>query len=122
MALSDGKLSAHLGVPEARGYVAVRKEFRGRKPHTLVVPTEEGRAAFQNYLMALERIIRAAALDAAARGVKWWCLVPGATTGDSRLAPEMAISPPCFRFPECGCDCSSTREVRRPVLPIPPVP
>jgi DNA-binding HxlR family transcriptional regulator len=59
--LSDGNLSTHLALLEREGYVAVRKEFVRRKPHTTYSPTEEGRAAFQRYLAALERIIQATA-------------------------------------------------------------
>ncbi len=58
--LSDGNLSTHLGLLEERGYIAVRKEFVRRKPRTTYTPTEVGRAAFHRYLLALERIIRAA--------------------------------------------------------------
>lgn len=59
LALSDGNLSTHLALLEERGYVDARKEFLRRKPHTTYKPTEAGRIAFQNYLGALERIIRA---------------------------------------------------------------
>jgi DNA-binding transcriptional ArsR family regulator len=60
LGLSDGNLSTHLSLLEERGYVEVRKEFRGKRPHTSAVPTESGRRAFAEYLAALERIIKAA--------------------------------------------------------------
>ena len=60
LGLSDGNLSTHLALLEERGYVEVRKEFKGRKPHTSASPTELGRVAFQDYLASLERIIQAA--------------------------------------------------------------
>ncbi|HZP81698.1 MAG TPA: transcriptional regulator [Chthonomonadaceae bacterium] len=60
LALSDGNLSTHIGLLEERGYVETRKEFVRRKPRTTYTPTETGRAAFHRYLLALERIIRAA--------------------------------------------------------------
>jgi DNA-binding MarR family transcriptional regulator len=60
LGLSDGNLSTHLSLLEERGYVAVRKEFKGRRPHTTATPTPAGRAAFAEYLAALERIIKAA--------------------------------------------------------------
>jgi DNA-binding HxlR family transcriptional regulator len=60
LSLSDGNLSTHLGLLEERGYVAAHKEFVRRKPRTTYTPTETGRAAFHRYLLALERIIRAA--------------------------------------------------------------
>ena len=59
LGLSDGNLSTHLAMLEEHGYVAIQKEFRGRKPHTTASPTEKGRAAFRDYLAALERIIKA---------------------------------------------------------------
>jgi DNA-binding MarR family transcriptional regulator len=58
LSLSDGNLSTHLALLEERGYITVRKEFRGRKPRTTAQPTDSGRAAFQEYLSALERIIQ----------------------------------------------------------------
>ena len=60
LAFSDGNLSTHIALLEERGYVVSRKEFVRRKPHTTYAPTEAGRTAFQGYLFALERIIRAA--------------------------------------------------------------
>ena len=62
LSLSDGNLSAHLAVLEERGYLEAKKEFVRRKPHTTYTPTEAGRAAFQKYLLALERIVKAADL------------------------------------------------------------
>ncbi|GEM_PF-147536 len=60
LSLSDGNLSTHLTLLEERGYVDVQKEFIRRKPRTTYRPTEAGRHAFQRYLAALERIVRAA--------------------------------------------------------------
>lgn len=60
LSLSDGNLSTHLALLEERGYVSVKKEFILRKPRTTYTPTEAGRAAFQNYLTTLERILRVA--------------------------------------------------------------
>ena len=57
--LSDGNLSTHLALLEDRGYVESRKEFVRKKPRTTYTPTAAGRAAFDRYLLALERIIRA---------------------------------------------------------------
>lgn len=59
LALSDGNLSTHLAQLEERGFIASRKEFVRKKPRTTYTPTEAGRAAFDRYLSALERIIRA---------------------------------------------------------------
>jgi len=47
--LSWGNLSSHLAKLEKAAYVAVEKEFIGKKPHTMLHLTEEGRTAFDNY-------------------------------------------------------------------------
>lgn len=47
--LTWGNLSAHLSKLEAAGYVAVHKEFLGKKPHTMLRLTGAGRAAFDSY-------------------------------------------------------------------------
>ena len=47
--LTWGNLSAHVGKLEAAGYVDVKKEFLGKKPHTVASLTQEGRTAFENY-------------------------------------------------------------------------
>ncbi len=60
LSLSDGNLSTHMSLLENRGYITVKKEFRGKRPHTTVVLTVVGREAFLQYLSALEKIIRAA--------------------------------------------------------------
>src|SRR5579883_224152 len=60
LALSDGNLSTHLALLEERGYLTARKEFVRKKPRTTYAPTEAGRSAFHAYLLALERIVRAA--------------------------------------------------------------
>ena len=44
-----GNLSAHLGKLEAAGYVVIEKEFVGKRPHTTVRLSDEGRDAFEEY-------------------------------------------------------------------------
>jgi DNA-binding transcriptional ArsR family regulator len=44
-----GNLSAHLSKLEAAGYVVIEKEFLGKKPHTTVRLSDEGRNAFEKY-------------------------------------------------------------------------
>lgn len=51
--VSDGNLSTHLSKLEATGYVAVTKEFVGKKPHTTVTLTKAGDTAFQSYVEEL---------------------------------------------------------------------
>jgi DNA-binding MarR family transcriptional regulator len=47
--LTWGNLSSHLSKLEAAGYVAVKKDFLDKKPHTMLAMTDKGRAAFDNY-------------------------------------------------------------------------
>jgi DNA-binding MarR family transcriptional regulator len=47
--LTWGNLSSHLSKLEGAGYVAVKKEFLDRKPHTMLELTDEGRQAFEQY-------------------------------------------------------------------------
>ena len=47
--LTWGNLSSHINKLETAGYVAVEKEFVGKKPHTMVHLTDKGRIAFSNY-------------------------------------------------------------------------
>ncbi len=52
-----GNLSAHLGKLEAAGYVVIEKEFLGKKPHTTVRLTDEGRNAFEEYRGNMKRAL-----------------------------------------------------------------
>jgi DNA-binding transcriptional ArsR family regulator len=47
--LTWGNLSSHLSRLEDAGYVEIEKEFVGRKPHTMLHLTAEGRRAFLGY-------------------------------------------------------------------------
>jgi DNA-binding MarR family transcriptional regulator len=55
--LTWGNLSSHLSKLEEAGYVAVEKEFRGKKPHTMLHLTDEGRAAFRAYKQRLQQVL-----------------------------------------------------------------
>jgi DNA-binding MarR family transcriptional regulator len=54
---TDGNLSVHLRKLEDAGYVAIDKQFVGRKPLTTVSLTEPGRTAFIAYLDAMARLV-----------------------------------------------------------------
>src|SRR5215470_10714010 len=58
--MSDGNLSVHLQKLEKKGYVAVDKQFVGRRPQTTCRLTPKGRDAFTHYLDHLEAIVRQA--------------------------------------------------------------
>jgi len=55
--LTWGNLSAHLAKLEEAGYVTIDKEFRGKKPHTTVRLTGEGRAAFREYKRSMQQVL-----------------------------------------------------------------
>ena len=57
---SDGSLGAHLAKLEEEGFLAVRKEFRERKPVTWYALTKRGKEALGSHLEALSRLIRQA--------------------------------------------------------------
>lgn len=56
--VTDGNLGAHLRKLEEAGYIAVNKTFVGRKPHTYVAVTSEGRMVFKEHVAALEEILK----------------------------------------------------------------
>jgi DNA-binding MarR family transcriptional regulator len=58
LSLTDGNLATHLRSLEELGYVAVQKQFVGRKPNTTYSATESGRQAFADHLNALEEFIK----------------------------------------------------------------
>jgi DNA-binding MarR family transcriptional regulator len=55
--LTWGNLSTHLSKLEETGYVAIHKEFRGKKPHTVIELTVDGRAAFQAYKEQMQAVL-----------------------------------------------------------------
>jgi DNA-binding MarR family transcriptional regulator len=58
LGLTDGNLGAHLATLEAKGYIAVVKEFVARRPKTFVSPTPAGRLAFEGHVAALQSILQ----------------------------------------------------------------
>lgn len=55
--LTWGNLSTHIGKLEEAGYVAIHKEFRGRKPHTSISLTPPGREAFRAYKQNMQQVL-----------------------------------------------------------------
>jgi len=55
--LTWGNLSSHLSKLEEVGYIEVEKEFKGKKPHTMLHLTEEGRAAIQEYRRSMKQVL-----------------------------------------------------------------
>jgi DNA-binding MarR family transcriptional regulator len=52
-----GNLSTHLSKLESAGYLVMEKEFLGKKPHTTVRLTEQGRNAFEEYRGNMKRVL-----------------------------------------------------------------
>ena len=55
--LSDSALSKQFATLEDAGYVEIRKGFVGKYPRTSVRLTSVGRAAFDQYVVALQEIV-----------------------------------------------------------------
>ena len=55
--LTWGNLSAHLSKLEDTDYVVIEKEFRGKRPHTMIRLTDRGRVAFRAYKESIGRIL-----------------------------------------------------------------
>ena len=55
--LTWGNLSTHLTKLETAGYVEVEKEFKGKKPHSIVHLTDQGRAAFREYKRSMQQVL-----------------------------------------------------------------
>jgi DNA-binding MarR family transcriptional regulator len=55
--LTWGNLSTHLSKLEEAGYVTLEKGFRGKKPHTMVRLTKDGRTAFRAYKANVQQIL-----------------------------------------------------------------
>ena len=55
--LTWGNLATHLNKLEEAGYIEVQKTFKGKKPHTMLRMTEQGRAAFRVYKQSLKQVL-----------------------------------------------------------------
>ena len=52
--LTWGNLSSHIAKLEEKGYVNVKKEFKGKKPRSWASLTPKGRAAFEEYIKSIQ--------------------------------------------------------------------
>ncbi|MDO9478095.1 MAG: transcriptional regulator [Pseudohongiella sp.] len=59
MGASDGNMATHLTALEKAGYIAVTKDFLGKKPRTRVALTEAGRRAFAKHVAYLKALLDA---------------------------------------------------------------
>ena len=55
--LTWGNLSSHLSKLEGAGYVAIEKGYRGKKPHTMIRLTDQGRKAFREYKRSMQQVL-----------------------------------------------------------------
>ena len=55
--LTWGNLSAHIVRLEQAGYVAVLKQFIGKKPNSMLRLTDRGREAFRAYRQSMRQIL-----------------------------------------------------------------
>jgi DNA-binding MarR family transcriptional regulator len=55
--LTWGNLATHLAKLEEAGYIQVQKEFKGKKPHSVIHLTAEGRKAFRQYKNSLQQVL-----------------------------------------------------------------
>jgi DNA-binding MarR family transcriptional regulator len=56
--ITDGNLASHITALEKENYVAVRKQFIGKKPNTSYCVTKAGKKAFNDHLDALEKLLK----------------------------------------------------------------
>ncbi|WP_028923229.1 winged helix-turn-helix domain-containing protein [Pseudonocardia acaciae] len=61
--LSDSALSKQLTTLEDAGYIELRKAFVGKRPRTSARLTTVGRAAFEQHVAALQRIVSSAGVS-----------------------------------------------------------
>jgi DNA-binding MarR family transcriptional regulator len=55
--LTWGNLATHLNKLEQAGYIAIDKQFQGKKPHSTIRLTDEGRAAFRAYKNSMSQVL-----------------------------------------------------------------
>ena len=58
---TDGNLAAHLGALEKASYIAVQKDFVGKKPRTRIALTRTGRKAFERHVAYLKDLLEGGA-------------------------------------------------------------
>jgi DNA-binding MarR family transcriptional regulator len=55
--LSWGNLATHLNKLEDAGYVEITKGYQGKKPHSTIQLTEQGRQEFKKYKENLKQVL-----------------------------------------------------------------
>jgi DNA-binding MarR family transcriptional regulator len=57
LGVTDGNLASHAKALEAENYIAIEKQFIGKKPNTSYKATNIGKQAFRKHIEALEKLI-----------------------------------------------------------------
>jgi len=57
LGVTDGNLASHLKSLEKEEYIAIEKQFIGRKPNTKYSVTKLGKQAFKKHINAIEKLI-----------------------------------------------------------------
>lgn len=55
--LTQGNMSFHLAKLEESGYVAIKKQFVGKRPHTMLSITDKGNKNLKEYLKTMKGLI-----------------------------------------------------------------
>lgn len=55
---TDGNLASHAKALESEDYIAIQKQFIGKKPNTTYSATQQGKKAFREHIEALEKLIQ----------------------------------------------------------------
>ena len=58
LSITDGNLASHMKALETENYIEIKKQFIGKKPNTTYRATIEGRKAFNEHLLTLEKLIK----------------------------------------------------------------
>ena len=58
LGVTDGNLASHTKALESEEYIAIEKQFIGKKPNTRYLVTRLGRKVFQEHIAALEKLIQ----------------------------------------------------------------
>lgn len=56
--LTDGNLASHIKALEKEEFIGIEKSFIGKKPNTKYYITKEGKIAFKNHIIALEKLVK----------------------------------------------------------------
>lgn len=58
LGVTDGNLASHTKALEIENYIAIEKQFIGKKPKTSYSATKDGKKAFREHIDALEKLIQ----------------------------------------------------------------